>query len=86
MVSPEQRSPNLFPADEESTREVNRILDVILEAEDKKPNAVLYVGRKQYYALKTVNYAGRMSPLIDDKFHGWPVVRVDKEDWLRFAE
>ena len=52
MVSPEQRNPNLFPVDEESTREVNRILDVILEAEDKKPNAVLYVGRKQYYALR----------------------------------
>ncbi len=61
MVSPEQRNPNLFPVDEESTREVNRILDVILEAEDKKPNAVLYVGRKQYYAPSVLRNTGRAS-------------------------
>ena len=67
-----------------AAQEINRIISKINRSGNKKPGGILYLGHKQRYALRQV---GRNDPaeVVDDKFFGWPVIWVLKEDYAHLA-
>lgn len=72
------------PGYEEAAEEVNRILSIIRNSGNRKPGAVLYVGHNQYHALKSIAQGDRQA-MLADSFSGFPVIRVIKDDYVRFV-
>lgn len=72
------------PQYKEAVDVINGMIGVINRSGNRKPGAILYVGHRQYHALKTIE-KGDPQEVNNEEFLGWPIVRVMKESWCRLS-
>lgn len=72
------------PEAREAAEIVNLIIQVINTSGNKKPNATLYLGRAQKWALHRIE-AGDPQSMRGDTFAGWPIVWVENDSYARLA-
>lgn len=64
---------------------INNIIYTINNSGNRKPDAVLYLGNKQQWAVARIDIGDSLYMTDNKSFAGWPVIWVKEESYCRLA-
>jgi hypothetical protein len=74
------------PESSENARIVNKIIIELNAKGHKLPDAILYLGRKQKWAIRNIDYRDPCRPKDDNSFCNRKVVWVELDDYIHLAQ